>query len=83
MQRIEACETETSEPFADNDALRSALDKVDAWVGGLTDLARIAFDEAVNVDLRLSASVRMAQAVAGPDHPSLRSTAETDAYIQE
>ena len=83
VQRIEACETETSEPFADNDALRSALDKVDAWVGGLTDLARIAFDEAVNVDLRLSASVRMAQAVAGPDHPSLRSTAETDAYIQE
>ena len=82
-QRIEARETETIEPFADNDAQRSVLKTVDAWFGELTDLARIAFDEAVNVDLRLTASVRMSQAVAGPDHPTLRSTAETDAYVQE
>ena len=82
--RIEACETEAIEPFADNDALRSALNDVDARFGRLMNLARIAFDEAVDVDLRLTASVRMAQAVvAGPDYPTLRSTAETDAYIQE
>ena len=66
-----------------DDALRAAMDELDAYFGQLSDLARIAFDENVNTELRLVASIQIAEAVEVPDHQILRSNADLDTFMEE
>ncbi len=66
-----------------DDALRAVMDQLDAHFGRLSDLARIAFDETVNAELRLAASVQMAEAVEVPDDQILRSNDDLDTFMEE
>lgn len=66
-----------------DDALRVTMEKLDAYYGRLADFARIAFDEGINTDLRLAASIRIAETVGVPDSEILRSRAEIDTFMQE
>ena len=66
-----------------DDGLRAVLDKLDAYFGRLSDLARIAFDETVNTELRLAASVQIAEAVEVPDDQILRSNDDLDTFMEE
>ncbi|MCZ0951056.1 MAG: hypothetical protein OXJ56_00610 [Rhodospirillaceae bacterium] len=66
-----------------DDALRAVMEELDAHFGRLSDLARIAFDETVNTELRLVASIQIAEAVEVPDHQILRSKANLDNFMEE
>jgi hypothetical protein len=63
-------------------ALRDELKRLDSWFGNLAEWSRIAFDEATNSELRLAASVRIAETVGVPDHHILRSSSDTDTCMQ-
>lgn len=81
MERLEAYEAEAIGKL--DDALRAVMDKLDAHFGRLSDLARVAFDETVNTELRLTASIQIAEAVEVPDHQILRSKADLDKFMEE
>ena len=66
-----------------DDALRAVMEELDAYFGRLSDLARVAFDETVNTQLRLAASIQIAEAVEVPDRQVLRSNADLDAFMEE
>ena len=66
-----------------DEALRAQLEQLDACFGQLSDLARVAFDESVNTELRLAASIRIAEAVDVPNHQILRSNADLDTFMKE
>jgi len=66
-----------------DDALRAVMGELDAYFGRMSDLARIAFDETVNTNLRLAASIRIAEAVEVQDHQILRSNADLDTFMEE
>ena len=51
--------------------------------GSLERLARVAFDDTVNIDLRLGASIRFAETVGVPDSLILRTTDDLDSFIEE
>lgn len=59
------------------------MEELDAHFGRLSDLARLAFDETVNTELRLAASIQIAEAVEVPDHQILRSKADLDKFMEE
>ncbi|MDE0449447.1 MAG: hypothetical protein OXH96_22495 [Spirochaetaceae bacterium] len=65
-----------------DDALRATVESLDAYYGRLADFARIAFDEGINTDLRLAASIQMAETVGVTDSEILRSRADTDAFME-
>ena len=81
VERLKAYEAEAIGKL--DDALRTVMEELDAHFGRLSDLARIAFDETVNTQLRLAASIQMAEAVEVPDHQILRSNTDLDAFIEE
>ena len=81
LKRLKAYEAETIKRL--DDALRTAIDELDAHFGRLSDLARIAFDENVNTRLRLAASVQLAEAVEVPDDQILRSSHDLDTFMEE
>ena len=81
VERLKAYEAEAIGKL--DDALRTVMEALDAHFGRLSDLARIAFDETVNTQLRLAASIQIAEAVEVPDHQILRSNADLDAFIKE
>ena len=81
IERLKAYEVEAIGKL--DDALRAAIEELDAHFGRLSDLARIAFDETVNTQLRLSASIQIAEAVEVPDRQILRSNADLDAFMEE
>lgn len=81
IERLKAYEAEAIAKL--DDALRAAMEELDAYFGRLSDLARIAFDETVNTELRLVASVQIAEAVEVPDHQILRSEADLDNFMEE
>ena len=83
VNRIEAWEARASASVSKERELRIALDEIDARFGRLTDLARVAFDEGVNVEMRLAASVRMAKAVGVPSDRIQCSKADTDRFMCE
>lgn len=66
-----------------DDALRAVIDELDACFGRLSELSRIAFNENVNTDLRLAASIQMAEAVEVPDNQILRSNHDLDTFMEE
>ena len=81
IERLKAYETEALGKL--DDTLRNAMHELNAYFGRLDALARVAFDETVNVKLRLEASVRIAEALNVPDEQILRSTADLDTLMQE
>ena len=66
-----------------DDALRATMENLESHYGRLADLARIAFDEETNTELRLAASTQIAETLDVPDSEILRSRAEIDAFMQE
>ena len=80
-ERVDAYEAQAIAKL--DDALQTELERLDSWFGSLADLARIAFDEATNSELRLAASARFAQAVGLPNHQILRSTSDIDEFMLE
>ena len=66
-----------------DDALRATMEKLDAYYGRLANLARIAFDETINTDLTLAASIQMAETLDVPKSQIVRSGAALDTFIQE
>ena len=81
MERLKAYEAEAIGKL--DDALRAVMKELDAYFGRLSDLARLAFDETVNTELRLVASIQIAEAVEVPDHQILRSKADLDKFMEE
>ena len=65
-----------------DESLQDEMRRLDSWFGSLAKWSRIAFDEATNSELRLAASVRIAEVVRVPEHQILRSVSDTDIYIQ-
>ena len=57
--------------------------RLNEYFGNLERLARVAFDDTVNTDLRLGASVRFAETVGVPDDLILRTTDDLDRFIAE
>ena len=64
-------------------ALRATMERIEEHYGRLADLARIAFDEETNTELRLAASIQMAETLDVPESEILRSRAVIDAFMQE
>lgn len=81
IERLNAYETEAIGKL--DDALRAMMDQLDAYFGRLSDLARIAFDETVNTELRLTTSIRIAEALDVPAHQILRSNNDLDTFMEE
>ena len=80
-EHVDAYETQAIARL--DDTLQTELERLDSWFGSLANLARIAFDEATNSELRLAASVRFAEAVGLPNHQILRSTSDIDTFMLE
>ena len=78
--RVEAYESQAIAKL--DESLQDELRRLDSWFGDLAKWSRIAFDEATNSEVRLAASVRIAEAVRVPAHHILRSASETDAFIE-
>ena len=80
-ERIKTYERETVQKL--DDTLSATMDELDVYFGRLEDLVRIAFDEKVNTELRLAASIRIAECVDVPSGQILRSTADLNAFMEE
>ena len=78
--RVEAYESQAIAKL--DESLQDELRRLDSWFGNLAEWSRIAFDEATNSEVRLAASVRIAEAVRVPEHHILRSASDTDAFIK-
>jgi hypothetical protein len=83
LKRVEAWEARADASVSKDEALRVALDKIDAKFGRLTDLTRVAFDERTNVKMRFAASIRNAKAVGVPGERIHRSTSDTHTFMCE
>ena len=81
IERLKAYEAEAIGKL--DDALRAVMDQLDAYFERLSDLARIAFDETINTELRLAASIRIAEALEVSDNQVLRSNADLDTFMEE
>ena len=79
-EQIEAYEAQAIAKL--DEALRTALERLDAKFGHLADLARVAFNEAANTNLRLAASIQIAETVDVPKHQILRSSSDLDTFMQ-
>ena len=66
-----------------DDALRATVVELGAYFGRLEDFARIAFDESINTELRMAASIRFAEAVDVRSEHIIRSKDDLDAFMQE
>ena len=64
-----------------DDSLRQALNELDAYYGRLGYLTKLAFDEGINVNLRLQASMEVAEVLGVQDEDILRSPGDVDRYM--
>ena len=64
-------------------AYQAHVQRLDAYFGNLERLADVAFDNTLNTDLRLYASVGFAEAVGVPDRLILHTTDELDRFLEE
>ena len=64
-----------------DDSLRQALEELDAYYARLGDLAKIAFDEGVNVELRVRASIEVAEVLGVRDGHIVRTAADLDRFM--
>ena len=80
IQRLREFETSAIQRL--DGSLQAVVIEVHACFGRLEDLAGIAFDESVNTDLRMAASVRFAEAVDVPSARIIRSHDDLDVFMQ-
>ncbi|MBA2661587.1 MAG: hypothetical protein H0U74_04790 [Bradymonadaceae bacterium] len=66
-----------------DDEYQAVLTKLDSYFGNLESLAALAFDENVNLALRLQVSIQFAEAVGVPTEKILRTTDDIDAFMME
>ena len=66
-----------------DEAHKAHVQRLDAYFGNLDRLARVAFDDTVNTDLRLGASIRFAETVGVSGSLILRTTDDLDVFIEE
>ena len=64
-------------------AYEAHVQKLETYFGKLERLARVAFDDTVNTDLRLAASVQLAETVGVPDGLVLHTADDLDRFIEE
>ncbi|MCY3810233.1 MAG: hypothetical protein OXH15_00355 [Gammaproteobacteria bacterium] len=64
-----------------DESLRQAIEELDAYCARLADLTRLAFDEGVNVELRLHASIEVAEVLGVPDEDIVRTQADLDSFM--
>ena len=81
VERLRQFETLATQRL--DEALRAKLVELDAHFGRLEHLARLAFDEGINTELRMAASVRFAEAVDVRSDHILRSRDDLDEFMQE
>ena len=79
---VERLEEYAAESIARLDgSLRQAVEELDAYCTRLTDLTKLAFDEGVNIELRLGASIEVAEVLGVPDEDILRAPADVDSFM--
>ena len=81
MERLRQFETVAIKRL--DGALRAIVLELDAHFGRLEDLARIAFNDGINTELRMAASIRFAEAVDVPGDHIIRSQHDLDLFMQE
>ena len=81
IARLEAYERRALEQL--DEEFRAFIKKLDAYFGSLEHLARVAFDDTVNTNLRMKASIQFAKAVGVPDRLILPGTTYLDTFIEE
>ena len=64
-------------------AYQAHVRRLDTYIGDLERLALVAFDNTVNADLRLYASVEFAEAVGVPDGLILHTAGDLDRFLEE
>ena len=81
IARLEAYEKKALEQL--DEEFRAFIKKLDAYFGSLERLAKVAFDDTVNTNLRMKASIQFAEAVGVPDRLILLDTTYLDTFIEE
>ncbi len=81
IARLEAYERRALKQL--DEEFRAFIKKLDAYFGSLEHLAKVAFDDTVNTNLRMKASIQFAEAVGVPDRLILRDTTYLDTFIEE
>lgn len=81
LTRIEQYQTAAFEKL--DNAHRSTLTQVDRYFDNLERLLARSFDEALNISLRLEASIRLAKSCGVPDHLIIRSSYDLDQFMME
>ena len=66
-----------------DEEFRAFIKKLDAYFGSLERLAKVAFDDNVNTNLRMKASIQFAEDVGVPDRLIFRDTTYLDTFIEE
>lgn len=81
IERLRQFETAAMEKL--DEALRATVVELGAHFDRLEDLARIAFDESINTELRMAASIRFAESVDVRSDHIIRSRDDLDLFMQE
>ena len=80
-EKLKAYEAESIRKL--DNALREALDNLDAYFGQLSALIEASFDKELNIQLRVQASIDMAESLGVQEHEILRSVSELNAFMEE
>ena len=80
LERLRAYETEAIDAL--DESLRAAVRELDASFGRLESLMGVAFDESVNTQMRLAASIWAAESTGVPAERILKSAGDVDAFME-
>ena len=80
-EKLKAYEAESIRKL--DNALREALDNLDAYFGQISALIETSFDKELNMQLRVEASIDMAEVLGVQEHEILRSVSELNAFMEE
>ena len=81
LERLQVYETEALDAL--DESLRTAVREIDVSFGRLENLMGVAFDETVNTQMRLAASIWIAESTGVPVERILRSAGDVDAFMEE
>ena len=81
LERLQAYETEAIAEL--DESLCAAVREFDVSFGRLEHLMGVAFDETVNTQMRLTASLCVAESTGVPADRILRSTGDVDAFMEK
>ena len=81
LERLRAYETEAISAL--DQSLRAVVRELDAWFDRLENLMGVASDETVNTQMRLAASIWIAESTGVPAERILRSAGDVDTFMVE